>query len=405
MPFSPFISRWLTAPAIIITIAGLAGCYSDAQEPAPGAMPPPAVSVYTVEPKDLPVSQEYVGYTAGSREVEIRARVSGILEQRLYQEGAVVEAGAPLFAIDPKPYEAKVAAAEAEVARAKARRDQTAREEERLQPLAKMKAASRKEYDDAISDAAFARADLQAVQAALLDTQLNLGYTRVNAPIAGITGQAQMVEGALVAAGESLLTTLVQTDPIYVHFSVSENDWLAQQQDVAAGELTMPVDAEAEIQVKLANGQLLDRVGHITFRDAHIDAATGSVAMRADLPNADGMLKAGQFVRVVVNGAVRPDAISVPQRAVLEGPQGKFVYVVAKDDNGMNVAQARPVEAGEWITRGAGADAEQWVIRTGLAAGDQVILDNLIKIRPGAPVQPAAATASAADTVAQSDNN
>jgi membrane fusion protein (multidrug efflux system) len=127
--------------------------------------------------------------------------------------------------------------------------------------------------------------------------------------------------------------------------------------------------------------------------------------MRADLPNADGMLKAGQFVRVLVNGAVRPDAISVPQRAVLEGPQGKFVYVVAKDDNGMNVAQARPVEAGEWITRGAGADAEQWVIRTGLAAGDQVILDNLIKIRPGAPVQPAAATASAADTVAQSDNN
>jgi membrane fusion protein (multidrug efflux system) len=167
----------------------------------------------------------------------------------------------------------------------------------------------------------------------------------------------------------------------------------------------MPTDADAEIQVKLANGQLLDRIGHITFRDAHIDAATGSVAMRANLPNADSMLKAGQFVRVVVNGAVRPDAISVPQRAVLEGPQGKFVYVVDKDDKGMTVAQARPVEAGEWITRGSGADAEQWVIRTGLAAGDQVILDNLIKIRPGAPVQPAAATASAADTVAQSDNN
>ncbi|MEZ5581622.1 MAG: efflux RND transporter periplasmic adaptor subunit [Candidatus Competibacteraceae bacterium] len=394
----------LAALSMVCILAGTSGCRSQAQESSAEQAPPPtAVTVYTVKTQDVPVSQVYVGYTAGSREVEIRARVSGILERRLYQEGAAVAAGAPLFLIDPKPYAAKVAAAEAEVARAQARREQAEREVQRLRPLIADKTASRKQYDDANSDVAFARAELQAAQAALTEARLNLEYTHLSAPIAGITGQAQMVEGALVSAGDSLLTTLVQIDPMYVHFSLSENDWLTQQQEVAAGTLKQPINADLEVRVRLANGQLLERVGRIDFQAAEIDTTTGTVAMRATLPNADQALKAGQFVRVIVSGAVRPNAVAVPQRAVLEGPQGKYVYV-AEGSGGDTTAQQRPVEAGEWLSLDATPDAQRWLIRSGLKAGERVILDNLIKLYPGAPVQlvpatvgrPAAASTGAA---------
>jgi membrane fusion protein (multidrug efflux system) len=381
-------------PAAVIAVAltGVGGCRGHAQEPsAEQTPPPPTVAVYTVTAQDLPINQEYVGYTAGSRAVEIRARVSGILEQRLYREGTKVAAGAPLFLIDPKPYAAKAAAAEAEVARAQARREQTEREMERLRPLVQNKTASRKDYDDARSAVAFARAELQAAQAALTDARLNLEYTRLTAPIAGITGEARMVEGALVSAGDSLLTTLVQIDPIYVHFSISENEWLTQQREVAAGTLKRPADADLQVRVRLADGQMLERVGRIDFQAAEIDTATGTVAMRATLPNADNVLKAGQFVRVIVSGAVRPNAVAVPQRAVLEGPEGKFVYVVDGGD-GNAVAQQRSVEAGEWLTLDATEDAQRWLIRRGLQAGERVILDNLIKLYPGAPVQLVPAT-------------
>ena len=200
------------------------------------------------------------------------------------------------------------------------------------------------------------------------------------------SGTATAVEGTLVAAGDTLLTTLTQIDPLHVQFAVGENQWLAQQREVAEGRLKVPADNELAVHIKLADGQLLERVGRIDFQSARIDGQTGSVALRAILPNPGGELKAGQFVRAQISGAVRPQAISVPQSAVLEGPEGKFVYVVAKGEQGVAVAESRPISVGEWVTLGGGAADRQWLVHSGLKAGDQLILDNLIKLGPGAPV-------------------
>lgn len=364
----------------LLAAALLAGCQGQAQE-AQG-FPPPAVAVVQVEPQALPVVREYVGQTMGAREVEIRARVGGIIEQRLYDEGALVEAGTPLFRIDPKPFQVRAAAAEAELARARARLNQAERERKRLEPLAEANAVSQKEIDDARSEEELAAAALQQADAALRDARIQLGYTTVTAPIRGIAGIAEKFEGALVASGDSL-TTLVQTDPMDVHFSISENEWLLTQRERANGSLTVPAEAELEVRVELADGSVLERIGRINYSAARIDTATGTYGLRARFDNADGALKAGQFVRVHVSGAQRPGAIAVPQKAVLEGPQGKFVFVVGKNENGMDVAEFRPITVGEWVSH---AGEEQWIVRSGLAAGERVILDNFIKIQPGAPV-------------------
>lgn len=379
---------WLIPPLLL----ALSGCSGHAEEGAQMAFPPPQVSVVTVTPQDLPVEREYIGQTKGSREVEIRPRVGGIIEKRLYEEGTPVAAGAVLFQLDPKSYEAQLAAAKAVLARTQAQRNQAEREWNRLKPLATDKVISRKALDDAQSAFELASADMQAAQAAVREAQLQLDYTRVTAPIAGVAGLAEKVEGAVVKASEDRLTTLTVTDPMDVYFSVSENELLVQRKEAADGSLH--TTGEMQVKVRLADGSIPDRIGHIDFNDARIDTQTGTLSMRARLPNADGLLKSGQFVRVLVNGAVRPDAITVPQKAVLEGPQGKFVYVVGKGQDGAPTAEFRPVEVGEWAGSG---EARVWVIRKGLNSGDQVIVDNLIKVRPGAPVQIADPATSKAD--------
>lgn len=395
MQFPPrLLNRLPFAVAGLPLLIALAACSGNAQEGGGMAFPAPEVSVVAVTSQDLPVAREYVGQTKGSREVEIRARVGGIIEQRLYEEGSVVKAGQVLFQLDAQPFEAQLAAADAELARARAQAAQAERELQRLKPLAAEMATSRKEFDDAQSEHDLAQAALKVAEARLREARIQLGYTKVTAPISGVTGLAQKFEGALVAAGSDQLTTLTQTDPMDVYFSVSENEWLARQTELASGSVRAPRETELSVQLKLADGRVLERVGQVNFNDARIDTETGTVAMRARLPNSDGLLKSGQFVRVIVNGAVRPNAITVPQKAVLEGPNGKFVYVIAKAQSGAVVAEVRPIEVGEWTGSG---QQRNWVIRKGLHDGDQVILDNLVKIRPGAPVQiaaPAAATAA-----------
>ena len=377
--------------ALSLSVA-LTGCTGHADEGGGMAFPPPQVSVSTVAPRDLPVEREYIGQTRGSREVEIRPRVGGIIEQRLYEEGGFVEAGQPLFQLDPKSYQAQLAAAEAVLARARALRGQSEREWNRLKPLAQEKSISRKALDDAQSAYELAAADVKAAEAAVSEARLQLEYTRVTAPIAGIAGLAERVEGAVVTAAVDRLTTLTLTDPMDVHFSMSENEWLLRQQELADGSLRAPADTALQIKVRLADGRVPDVTGQIDFGDARIDPDTGTVAMRARLPNPDGQFKSGQFVRVIVNGAQRPGAITVPQKAVLEGPQGKFVYVVGSGEDGAAIAEVRPVEVGEWISNGG--SERDWVIRAGLRAGDRVILDNLVKVRPGAPVQVGGASAA-----------
>jgi membrane fusion protein (multidrug efflux system) len=360
----------------------IAGCLSNAEETM--AYPPPQVAVMEVVPQLATLSREYVGRTVGSREVDVHARVTGIIEERLYEEGAAVSAGAPLFRLDAKPFEVQVASAEAEHAHALAQLARAERERQRLEPLAEADAVSEKEIDDARSEVDLAAATVKQTLAALRDARIQLGYTTVTAPIAAITGLANKFEGALVTAGsDSFLTTLVQTDPMDVHFSISENEWLAQQRDLANGTVQTPEQSELDVHIILADGTRLERTGHINFSAARIDEATGTYNLRARFPNEDNTLKAGQFVRVVVSGVERPDAIAVPQKAVLEGPQGKFVFVAAAGTAGTSVAQIRPIEVGEWLST---KDGEMWVVRSGLEAGDLVILDNFVKLQPDGPV-------------------
>jgi membrane fusion protein (multidrug efflux system) len=371
-----------------------------------GGFPPTAVTTLTVQPRTLPVSYEYVGQTTGSKEVEVRARVTGILDKRLYQEGARVAAGQTLFIIDPRPFEAQAAAAEAELARTQALQAQAEREAARLKPLAERHAIGQKDADDAASNAELARAGVKAAQAKLTEAKLNLGYTHATAPIGGLSSRANKSEGSLVTANDTLLTTISQLDPIWVPFNVSENERLMLDRAVAEGRLTLPKDNAYAVTVRLSDGSTFPRKGRINFSDSRVNPATGTYEMRAEIANADGVLKPGQFVRVQLGGAVRNNALAIPQVAVLDGTQGKFVYVTGKDKDGKDVAVVRPVTLGAWVEADG---ANLWVVEKGLAPGDVVIVDGIARLQPGAPIAlggppgaPGGAPANAATPAAKS---
>jgi len=353
-----------------------------------GGMPPAQVSTITVQPKAVLAPLEYTGQTAGSREVEVRARVRGILVSRNFKEGERVRQGQSLYTIDPAPFRAALARAEADLAGAQARLEQARRNAARLRPLYADKAVSQKDFDDAASAEAIAEADAKAAQARLQEARLDLEYTRVEAPVSGIASRSLPSDGTLVSGPEVLLTTITQVDPMWVTFGIPDADQLRMRREAEAGRLVLPKDGRFEVRVRLADGQLVPRSGWLAFSDVRISGQTGTSDARAVIPNPDGILRPGQFVRVTLAGATRPAAVLVPQRAVLEGPQGKFVYVVDEK----STAQARPVEVGEWV----GSD---WIVTGGLAAGERVIVDGVLKIGPGAPVQ--AASLNGAAPVAQ----
>jgi membrane fusion protein (multidrug efflux system) len=381
--------------ALAVIVAGCGG-----EQKGPGGMPafPPAeVTTLTVQPMSYPVSFEYVGQGLGSRDAEVRARVTGIVEKRLYEEGATVKAGQPLFQIDPRPYQAQLASAEAEIARAQAEKSRAEREVQRLRPLAERKAIGQKEADDAQSQAELADAAIKAAEARATEARLNLSYTRVTAPISGITDRADVSEGSLANANQTLLTKISQVDPIWVTFSISENERLKLQRARAEGKLKVPAGLNGnggyQVEIKLADGSTFPRTGRINFSDARVNPQTGTSEFRATVPNGDGALRPGQFLRVVLRGAERPDAIAVPQVAVMEGPQGKFVYTLGKNDKGLDVATPRPIVAGDWTT----VDGRNlWLVESGLKAGDVVIVDGIAKLMPGAPIKVGAAAPGAA---------
>jgi membrane fusion protein (multidrug efflux system) len=347
-------------------------------------MPPPEVTTMTVAPKAVPVSFEYVGQTAGSREVEVRARVTGILLKRNFDEGGPVKQGQSLFTIDPAPFEAAVTRAQADVAAAEARLEQARRNVARFKPLYAEKAVSQKDYDDAVSAEQIGAADAKAAKARLHEAQLNLGYTKVEAPVSGVASKANRSEGSLVSGPDVLLTTVVQLNPIWVNFGVSDNEQARLQKEIQSGRLAMPKDGKFEVSLVLADGSQYNHAGKLNFTDVRISASTGTRESRAELPNPEGTIRPGQFVRVVLNGASYPNAVTVPQRAVLEGPQGKFVYLV----NEKSAAEPRPVQAGEW-------SGDQWIITSGLKEGERVIVDGVLKLGPGAPVRVAEAKPAA----------
>ncbi len=336
---------------------GAAGCSGDkpaGAPPKPGAMP---VTVIEMQPQKVPTSIEIMAQTEGARETEVRARVGGILVKRLYQEGDTVKAGQPLFQIDRAPYE--IALAEA-----KARAEQTAREASRLKPLAEAKAIAQRDYDDAVSANAMA-------QAALRQAELNLSWTTVTAPVAGTTSRAVKSDGNLISTADSLLTSIYQTNPIWVRFSLGESD-LAK---FPGGRMTEK-DIKG-VELIMANGQTYEKRGKINFLATNIDTTLGTQALRAEFDNAGSQLLPGQFVRVRILTGERDGVFLVPQSAVLQTEQGTLVMTAGPE----NKVAPRPVKAGEWY-------GKDWVILGGLNAGDKVIVDNLIKLRPGAPVEP-----------------
>jgi membrane fusion protein (multidrug efflux system) len=342
---------------------------------APGAgMPPAQVNVVVVAPRPLPEAFEYVGQTAGSREVEVRARVTGILLSRNFEEGGRVKKGQSLFTVDPAPFQAAVNRAQADVAAAQARLEQARRNAARLKPLYAEQAVSQKEYDDAVSSELIGAADLKAAQARLAEARLNLEYTRVESPVSGFASRAMRSEGSLVSGPDVLLTTVMQVDPIWVNFGIPDTEQARLSKEAAEGRLKLPKNFEVEL--RLADGSVYPQKGKVDFADVRISPATGTREARAEIPNPNGVLRPGQFVRVILRGATRPQAVTVPQRAVLQGPQGKFVYVVDEK----STAQPRPVEAGPW-------SGDEWIITTGLQGGERVIVDGVMKLGPGAPVQ------------------
>ena len=353
-----------------------------------GGMPPPEVSVITLQAKAQPVALELVGQTAGSRETEVRARVAGILQQRLFVEGTAVQAGTPLFQIDPATFQNQLASAEANLTVAEAKVKQARRDQARAAPLAAEKAISQKEADDAQSALESVEAALKQSQAQLNEARLNLAYTKVVAPIAGVTGAAAKSDGNLITASDSLLTTIVQTNPMYVNFSLSEADMLRMTQQLRSGQLNVSGSPTAKraangslgftVKLKLADGSVYAREGKLNFTSEKVNPQTGSFEARAELPNPEGVLRPGQFVRVMLGGATRPNSLSVPQRAVIDSPFGKIVFVVNKDDK----LEPRPVELDGW-------SQGDWIVTKGVQAGDRVLVEGFIKAHdPGMTVKP-----------------
>jgi len=339
-------------------------------------MPLPEVSTVTVTAQSLPLSFEYVGQSAGSREVEVRARVPGVILKRNFTEGAPVKEGQSLYSIDPAQFEAAAARAEADVVAAQARLEQARRNAARLKPLYAEKAVSQKENDDAVSAEEISAADLKAARARLTEARLNLSYTKVAAPVSGVASRSLRSEGSLVSGPDMLLTSVVQVDPIWVNFGIPDNEQAQLARDVQAGRVALPKDGTFVVALKLADGSMYQHTGKLNFSDVRVSPTTGTREARAEVPNPKGVLRPGEFVRVILRGAMRPNAVTVPQRAVLEGPQGKLVYVVDEK----NTAQPHPIEVGDWA-------GDSWVINKGVQPGDRVIVEGLMRLGPGAPVR------------------
>ena len=374
------------AAATLCLALTLAGCgRTDAQSgPGDGGPPPAPVTVEAVRSANVPVAFEYVGQVVGARDAEVRARVAGIVVKRNFNEGGAVKKGQSLYSLDAAPFQAALARADADVAAAEARVAQATRTLARLKPLAEAKAVSQREADDALSAEQIARADLKGAQARRAEAALNLSYTRVESPIAGVAGRSQVSEGSLVSGAQVLLTTVTQSDPMKLRFGIADTDQMRWRSEAAAGQLQLPPRGAFEVEVKLADGSMLARRGKLVFGDTRVSGSTGTVEAEAEIANPDGALKPGQFVRVRLLGALRPNAVKVPARAVLEGPQGKFVYIAAGGK-----AMPRPVTVGDQL-------ADGWIITKGLASGDALIVDGMARIFfPGAPIQVGAASAPA----------
>lgn len=363
----------------VMMTAVLAGCGE--QKPGAGAggpggeMPPAEVGVVTVTPGKLALTSELPGRLEALRTADVRARVSGIVLERTFREGSDVHAGDVLYRIDAAPYRAAYDSAKAAVARAEAAQLEARLREDRAQSLIGKKMISQQDFDSAVANARATQADVQASKSALESARLNLEYATVRAPISGRIGRALVTEGALVGQGEATPLALIQQiSPLYVNFTQSSTELLNLRKALEAGTLK-GVGKQAEVQVVMEDGSVYPHAGKLLFSDLAVDPATGTVALRAEVPNPDGFLLPGMFVRARVQQAVAEQGITVPQRSVQRNPQGAFVMVVKEGK-----AEVQPVTTGS-------AQGDVWVITDGLKGGEQVIVEGLQKVKPGAPAK------------------
>lgn len=380
--------------------AALAGCDKPAPSATgggPGAMPPPAVGVITARTGKVAMTAELPGRLEAWRTAQVRARVPAIVQRRVFTEGSRVKAGQVLFELDAAPYRAALENADAVAARAEAALAQAQAQLERNRPLAEVKAISAQDWLQTQTTARQAQADLAAARAAVRSARINLDYATVTAPIAGRIGRALVTEGALVGQGDATPLALVQQiDPLYVNFTQPAADLLRLRRSIAGGRLD-PTAGAAQLQVVLPDGSAYAQRGRLLFTDSTVDPTTGQVSLRARLPNPDGLLLPGMYVKVRIALAAVPDGVRVPQQAVTRGAAGDSVMVIGADDK----PAARPVRIG------GGADGD-WIVVEGLAAGERVVVDGFQKMRPGMAVKPvpwtppgAAASAGAASAASR----
>jgi membrane fusion protein (multidrug efflux system) len=366
---------WQCFPHFVLSLvltASLAGC----GEPQAPPRAPPEVTVMKIQAKDAPVTFEYVGTTESSQQVEVRARVNGFLDDRLYTEGSIVKKGDVMFRMDAKPFEAQLDAARSALAQQEARLWTARAELKRVKPLAEANAVSLRELDDSQGRVNSTAAAVAMARADVKTAELNLGYTTIYAPVTGASSFARVQNGAYLDQQNSLLTYVAQLDPMWVNFSISEHEMLSLRSQRKEGQLRMPEGGMLGVELVMEDGSTYPETGRIFFRDANYSTETGTFLLRATFANPDQSLRPGQFVRVRVQGSIRPDAVLVPQQAVLQGAQGFFVWVV----DGEGKAQVRGVEVGDW-------QDGNWFVYKGLSNGDRLITDGIVRLAKGAPVK------------------
>ncbi|MCU7960142.1 MAG: efflux RND transporter periplasmic adaptor subunit [gamma proteobacterium symbiont of Bathyaustriella thionipta] len=388
---SPRYSTFMPLLASLAFISIFIGACTDGDKKSAQQAPPALeVEAYEVQAKDTPVSFEFVGKTASSRRVEIRSRVEGFLERQMYVEGSTVKAGDIMFQIDKKPFAAQLSAANAELAQQQARMETALINLNRVRPLVKKKAVAQKELDDATGTYRSAAAAVEAARANVVQAELNLGYTDITSPVSGPSSSAAYREGAYISYNAGPLTYVAQIDPMWIEFSITENQILRFRDEKKRGTFRAPEDGAFEIEIILADGTVYPQRGHITFSDASLSEETGTFLIRAEIDNKEKALRPGQFVRTRILGGIRPKAILVPKQAVQQGAKGSFVWLISKDGK----AQFQPVTVGNW--RG-----DNWFIENGLKNGDTLVSNGAMKVRAGAPLTIKPAQTEATDNSAQ----
>ena len=376
--------RTASAAAVVSAIAVLAGCSKSTTE-APRTQQVAEVGVFKVAQQPLQITTELPGRTSAYQVADVRPQVSGLIQKRLFVEGADVKAGVPLYQIDPAIYRAAYNSAKATLAKAKANLLTAAPKVQRYKELVAIEGVSKQEYDDAIASHEQAKADVESANAALEQAKINLDYTHVDAPISGRISRSTVTPGALVTANQTTaLTTVQQLDPIYVDVTQSSEDMLRLKREVENGGLKK--DGQAKVTLLLSDGSKYAEAGKLQFSDVSVDPGTGNVTLRALFPNPKHDLLPGMFVRAVVDSGVDEKAIAVPQQGVTRNAKGEATALVINKEG--------KVEQRILVT--GATQGDKWLVKSGLAVGDLLIVEGVQKVKPGAPAKPAAAPAAVA---------